>query len=101
MKEIRQVYIAQKKKEVRNHFVLVGVAVALLGTLAATAERLGLLRKTEYYRDRTLVRCQWPAQQFCCLLAIVVLTLDNRKNVSCIIAMKMKNEENKKIAKKY
>ena len=47
MKEIRQVYIAQKKKEVRNHFVLVGVAVALLGTLAATAERVGLLRKTE------------------------------------------------------
>lgn len=47
MKEIRQVYIAQKKKEIRNHFVLVGVAVALLGTLAAAAERLGLVRKAE------------------------------------------------------
>ena len=45
MKEIRQVYLAQKKKEVRNHFVLVGVAAALLGALAALSSNLERLRK--------------------------------------------------------
>ena len=45
MKEIRQVYLAQKKKEVRNHFVLVGVAAALLGALAAVSSNLERLRK--------------------------------------------------------
>ncbi len=45
MKEIRQVYIAQKKKEVRDHFALVGVAAALLGALAAISGNLERLRK--------------------------------------------------------
>ncbi len=47
MKEIRQVYVAQKKKEFRNHFMLIGVAVALLGALAAAVSQLERLRKTE------------------------------------------------------
>lgn len=45
MKEIRQVYIAQKKKEVRDHFALVGIAAALLGALAAVSGNLERLRK--------------------------------------------------------
>ena len=45
MKEIRQVYLAQKKKEVRDHFALVGVAAALLGALAAITGNLERLRK--------------------------------------------------------
>lgn len=45
MKEVRQVYVAQKKKAIRKHFILVGVAITMLSTLAATAERLGLLGK--------------------------------------------------------
>lgn len=44
MKEIRQVYIAQKKKGLRNHFAMVGVAAALLGALAAALDQL---RQTE------------------------------------------------------
>ena len=34
MKEIRRIYVAQKKKEVRNHFTLVGMAMALMSALA-------------------------------------------------------------------
>ena len=45
MKEIRQVYIAQKKKEIRNHFAMVGIAAALLGALAAVSSNLERLRK--------------------------------------------------------
>ncbi len=45
MKEIRQIYFAQKKKEVRNHFTLVGAAAALLGALAAITGNLERLRK--------------------------------------------------------
>ena len=40
MKEIRQVYIAQKKKGLRNHFAMIGVATALLGALAAALDKL-------------------------------------------------------------
>ncbi|MFR6290800.1 MAG: hypothetical protein ACLUKQ_05040 [Peptococcaceae bacterium] len=47
MKEIRQVYIAQKKKDVRNHFILVGIAVSLLAALTAITERLGLFYKNK------------------------------------------------------
>lgn len=45
MREIRQVYIAQKKKELRNHFLLVGLAAALLGALAAVTGNIEQLRK--------------------------------------------------------
>ena len=45
MKEIRQVYIAQKKKELRNHFLLVGLAATLLGALAAVTGNIEQLRK--------------------------------------------------------
>lgn len=45
MKEIRQVYITQKKKEIRNHFILVGFATALLGILAAVAQYLDSFHK--------------------------------------------------------
>ena len=40
MKEIRQVYIAPKKKGLRNHFAMIGVATALLGALAAALDQL-------------------------------------------------------------
>lgn len=40
MKEIRQVYIAQKKKGLRNHFAMIGVATALLGALVAALDQL-------------------------------------------------------------
>ena len=40
MKEIRQIYMAQKKKDVQHHFMLVGLAAALLGALAAVAGNL-------------------------------------------------------------
>ena len=46
MKEIRQVYTAQKKKGLRNHFAMVGAAAALLGALAAAIDQL-LHMKTE------------------------------------------------------
>ena len=45
MKEIRQIYMAQKKKEVRDHFTLVGVAAALIGALTAISGNLERLRK--------------------------------------------------------
>lgn len=45
MKEIRHIYIQQKKKEIRNHFALVGVAAALLGALTAITANLDRLRK--------------------------------------------------------
>lgn len=45
MKEIRQMYLAQKRKEVRGHFALVGAAAALLGALAALTGNLERLRK--------------------------------------------------------
>ena len=44
MNQIRQIYLAQKKKEIRNHFMLVGVAAALLGALAAAVNYLEQLR---------------------------------------------------------
>ena len=40
MKEIRQVYVAQKGKGLRNHFAMVAVAMALLGALATAIEQL-------------------------------------------------------------
>ena len=45
MKEIRQVYIAQKKKELRNHFLLVGLAAAQMGALAAVTGNIEQVRK--------------------------------------------------------
>ncbi len=45
MKEIRQAYIAQKKKGLRNHFAMVAAAAALLGALAAAIEQLRELKK--------------------------------------------------------
>ena len=45
MKEIRQIYLAQKKRDVRDHFALVGLAAALLGALAAITGNLERLRK--------------------------------------------------------
>lgn len=45
MKEIRQVYVAQKKKEVRDHFILVGIATVLLGLLAVVTEYLDRFKK--------------------------------------------------------
>lgn len=38
-------YILPKKKNVRNHFILVGIAVSLLAALTAVTERLGLFYK--------------------------------------------------------
>lgn len=40
MKEIRKVYIAQKKKGLFNHFAMVGAATALLGALATAIDQL-------------------------------------------------------------
>lgn len=40
MKEIRQVYVAQKKRGFRDHFAMIGVAAALLGALAAAWDQL-------------------------------------------------------------
>ena len=40
MKEIRNVYVAQKKKGLCNHFAMVGAAVALFGALAAAIDQL-------------------------------------------------------------
>jgi len=40
MKEIRDVYVAQKKKGLRNHFAMVGAAAALFGALAAAIDQL-------------------------------------------------------------
>ena len=45
MKEIRQIYLAQKKQDVHDHFALVGLAAALLGALAAITGNLERLRK--------------------------------------------------------
>lgn len=45
MKEIRQVYVAQKKKEFGHHFMLVGIAIALLGALAAVGQLKQLWKK--------------------------------------------------------
>ena len=45
MKEIRQIYLAQKKQDVRDHFALVRLAAALLGSLAAITGNLERLRK--------------------------------------------------------
>ena len=45
MKEIRQVYVAQKKKGLRNHFAMVGAATALLGALAAAVDQLLQMKK--------------------------------------------------------
>ena len=45
MKELRQIYLAQKKKEACDHVRLVGVAAALLGALAAITGNLERLRK--------------------------------------------------------
>ncbi len=45
MKEIRQIYVVQKKKEVRDHFVLVSVAAALISALATISGNLERLRK--------------------------------------------------------
>ena len=45
MKEIRQIYLAQKKQDVRDYFALVGLAAALLGALAAITGNLERLRK--------------------------------------------------------
>ena len=46
MKEIRQIYAAQKKKGLRNHFAMIGAAAALLGALAAAMDQLRQM-KTE------------------------------------------------------
>ena len=40
MKEIRNVYVVQKKKGLRNHFAMVGAAAALFGALAAAIDQL-------------------------------------------------------------
>ena len=40
MKEIRNVYVAQKKKGLRNHFAMVSAAAALFGALAAAIDQL-------------------------------------------------------------
>ena len=40
MKEIRNVYVTQKKKGLRNHFAMVGAAAALFGALAAAINQL-------------------------------------------------------------
>jgi len=40
MKEIRKVYVTQKKKVLRNHLAMTGVATALLGALAAAIDQL-------------------------------------------------------------
>lgn len=45
MKEIRQIYMAQKKKEVQHHFMLIGIAVALVGALATVTGNLERLKK--------------------------------------------------------
>ena len=45
MKEIRRIYVAQKKKEVCNHFTLVGMAMALMSALAIVTGNLERLRK--------------------------------------------------------
>jgi hypothetical protein len=45
MKEIRQVYAAQKKKGLRNHFAMVGAATALLGALVAAVDQLLQMKK--------------------------------------------------------
>ena len=45
MKEIRKVYVAQKKKGLRNHLAMVGAAAALLGALASAADQLLQMKK--------------------------------------------------------
>ena len=45
MKEIRQVYKAQKKKGLRNHFAMMGVAAALLGALMTAVDQLQRMKK--------------------------------------------------------
>ncbi len=46
MKELRQVYVAQKKKGLRNHFAMVGAATALLGALVAAMDQLWQTKKS-------------------------------------------------------
>ena len=45
MKEIRQVYVAQKKKGLCKHFAMVGAATALLGALVAAVDQLLQMKK--------------------------------------------------------
>lgn len=45
MKEIRQTYVAQKKKSLKNHFAMIGAAMALLGALAAALDQLKQFEK--------------------------------------------------------
>lgn len=45
MKEIRQIYITQKKKNIRDHFLLVGIAFSLLGALITMIDWLGFTQK--------------------------------------------------------
>ena len=47
MKELRKVYAAQKKKELRNHFAMAGAAAALLGALAAALDQLRQLKNEQ------------------------------------------------------
>ena len=47
MKEIRTVYVAQKKKGLKDHFAMIGVATALLGALVAAMDQLNKMRNNE------------------------------------------------------
>lgn len=47
MKEIRRVYLNQKKKNLRNHFAMVGAATALLGALVAALDQLHQIKYKE------------------------------------------------------
>ena len=47
MKEIRKVFLEQKKKDVRRHISLVGIAVVMLGFAASLIDMWNSVRKEE------------------------------------------------------